>query len=424
MGEIIHKMCAGVKLPKMVKIRQVFDRPFVEDIAAETLCQLSQDKIAKTIQPGMSIAITAGSRGIRNIALITKTIVDFVKSRGAVPFIVPAMGSHGGACAEGQTEVLHDFGITESYCGCPIKSSMETVKVGETEEGHPVYVDKNAYEADGIIVSCRIKPHTSFRGQYESGIMKMMTIGLGKHKGAETCHAIGTEDMSKYVEMFANVIRKNAKILFGVASIENAYDETCKIIALTNDEIPVEEPALLEYAKKNMPRILVGDEGEVLIIDTIGKNLAGTGHDPNISGRFGTSPLRGGFENQRLVCLDLSDETHGNAVGMGLADVVVKRLVDKCDHEKGYANLITSMAPEAYKIPMTADCDADAIKLAVKTCIGVAEEDVRVVRVGNTLHVEEIWISENMLKAAKAHSQIEILSLPCEFAFDENGNLF
>ena len=232
--QFVADLVSSQELPKMFKVRQTFPRPRIEpeDIPGIIRGYLSEEAFTSKVRPGMRIAITAGSRGIANVALVTKTIADYVKSRGAEPFVVPAMGSHGGATVEGQKEVLGSYGITESYLGCPIHSSMEVKKIGVNEEGMDVFIDKYAAEADGIIVSCRIKPHTAFRGPYESGIMKMMAIGLGKQHGAEVCHEAGFKNIAKYVPMFGKAIIENVPVLFAVAVIENAFDETCKMYSL------------------------------------------------------------------------------------------------------------------------------------------------------------------------------------------------
>ena len=264
----VADMIKDVKVPKMFKTKQKFPRPRIEskDIPGIIFELLSEEKFSSQIKPGMRIAITAGSRGIANSDLTTKTIADFVKSRGGKPFVVPAMGSHGGATAEGQKELLAGYNITEEYLKCPILSSMEVKKIGVNEEGGDVFIDKYAAESDGIIIGCRIKPHTAFRGPYESGIMKMMAIGLGKQYGAEVCHEAGFKNMAKNVPLFGKAVIKHAPILFAVPTIENAYDETCKIVAVNADEIEEKEPELLKESASYMPRILV-DSCDVLIVE-------------------------------------------------------------------------------------------------------------------------------------------------------------
>ena len=311
-GGNVSRMLEGIPIPDMFRAEQAFDKSHIEpaEIPSIVRKELSRPEIADTIQPGMSIAITAGSRGVANVDTITRAIVDFCKERGADPFIVPAMGSHGGATAEGQAQLLEGYGITaqllEGYgitaetMGCPVRSSMETVLLGYSEFGKPVYQDKNAHEADGIIVSCRIKPHNAFRGTYESGICKMMVVGLGKQKGAESVHSDGLGNMARNLPANARVVLENSNILFAIPTIENAYDETALIEAVPRDRIMKREPELLQFAFKNMPSILVG-EADVLIVDSMGKNYSGTGVDPNISGTWSTEFGKGGLTENHLV---------------------------------------------------------------------------------------------------------------------------
>ena len=321
MNTTILKLLEPVSLPHFVKIRQHFDSTAIapEKIAEEVCKQLSREEIAQKIQPGMSVCLTCGSRGIDNIVAITKAVADFCKEKGAKPFAIPAMGSHGGATAQGQLEVLASFGITEETIGCPIHSSMETTCIGSTQEGHPVYIDSYAANADGIILINRIKPHTSFRGTYESGLMKMMAIGLGKQKGAETCHAEGFPRMHHMVPLFGNAILANAPVLFGLGILENAFDKTAQLHSLTPQQIIDDEPKLLKVAAGLMPSL--GFEScDVLVVDQIGKNISGCGMDPNISGVFATAGMTGGIQAQRRCILSLTEETHGNGYGMGAAE--------------------------------------------------------------------------------------------------------
>ena len=294
---VVAGLLKDVQIPRMFRARQSFPRPVIlpEEIPEVVFQELSQEKFASKVKPGMEIAITAGSRGIANVDIITRAVVDFVKSRGAVPFIVPAMGSHGGATAEGQLEILSGYKITPETMGCEIRSSMETVYLGESESGRPVYMDKNAFEADGIIISCRLKPHNAFRGSVESGPCKMMTIGLGKQKGASNVHADGMDRMAVNIPSMAEVVLAKAPVLFAIPCMENAYDETCRIEAIDACDILKREPELLKYAFSNMPSILVG-KADVLVVDLIGKNFSGTGVDPNITGTFSTDCCSGGLQ--------------------------------------------------------------------------------------------------------------------------------
>jgi len=414
-------------IPKMFRIRQDFPRPVIprEDIPGMIFDLLSDEKFAGRVRPGMRIAITAGSRGIANNDLTTKTIADWVKSRGASPFIVPAMGSHGGATAEGQAQILAGYGIDEERMGCPVLSSMETVKIGQTEEEHPrdVYIDKYAYESDGIILGCRIKPHTAFRGPYESGLMKMMAIGLGKQYGAEACHEQGFGNMAKNVPLFGKCIIRNAPILFGVPTIENAYDETCGIYAIAAEDIEAEEPAILKKAFSLMPRILV-DSCDVLIVDAIGKNFSGDGMDPNITGTFCTPYATGGIDAQRVAVLDVSPESHGNGIGLGYASATTARVYGQLDLASMYPNAITCTVLGGVRIPIVLQNDKECIQCCIKSCNMIDKTNPRLVRIPNSLHLQHIWLSEAYLEEVKNIPGIAVLSEPEEMIFDDNGNLF
>lgn len=422
---IVSQLLEGIKIPRMVRAHQVFECQKIEPdkIAEEVRSKLSQKDMGGTIRPGMRVAITAGSRGIANISLIIKSVVDFVKENEGEPFIVPAMGSHGGATAEGQKEVLETFGITEESMGCPIVSSMETVHIGDAEDGKPVFIDKKAHEADGIVVVGRVKPHTCFRGKYESGIMKMMVIGLGKQYGAEKYHQLGFKYLAEIVEVIGNAIIKHANILFSVAILENAYDETSAIVPMYPDEIKDMEPDLLVKAKADMPKILF-DETDVLVVDKIGKNISGEGMDSNITGTFCNPYASGGIKSQRVIILDLTDETQGCAVGVGLADGITKRLFEKFDFEMTYPNCITAATPNTGKIPMVMKNDREAIAFGISTCTGIDLTDVRIIRISDSLHVSEIMFSENMLDRARTIPDLEILGEPFDLPFDNNGDLW
>ena len=420
---MVSELVRNVELPKMYKVRQNFSAEKIEDIPAEIIKQLSKPEIESTIRPGMSIAITAGSRGVANIALITKEIVNFVKSKGAHPFIIPAMGSHGGATAEGQTQILKDYGITEQTMGCPLRATMETVCIGDTEDGRTVLIDRYASEADAIIVAGRIKAHTAYRGPYESGVMKMVAIGLGKQAGADVCHESGFKNMARMVPLFGKAILKHANVIFGVGIIENAYEDTCKIVALPPQEIIDKETGLLEEAKARMAKILI-PETDVLVVDKIGKNISGDGMDPNITGTFCTPYASGGLVAQNVVVLDLTDETHGNAIGIGMAHATTRRVYDKMDFEKTYPNAITATVLQVCRIPMVMSSDRDAIAVAVRSCIDIDKSNVRLVRIDNSLHIGEIYISEAHLAEARQNPDLEVLSGPHEWAFDQNGSLW
>lgn len=424
--DIVDKICQEVTLPRMVKIRQSFDKSHLElgQIPNIILQQLSQDKIANQIHENDRIAIAVGSRGIANMALITKSVVEFVKSKKAIPFIFPSMGSHGGATAEGQKALLEGYGVTEEYCGCPILSSMETVQIGELETGMPVFMDKNAHGADAIILTGRIKAHTAFRAPHESGLMKMSVIGMGKQHGAEIIHESGFENMGRLMPEVAKVVYGYANIVCGLGIIENAYDQTYKLEALTKEEIWIREPELLIEAKSKMGRILF-DEIDELIVDEIGKDISGDGMDPNVTGRFACSKsASGGIKVKRIVVLDLTEKTQGNFNGLGVADIITKRCFDKMDADETYPNGVTSTVLDVLKVPIVTRRDETAIKLGLKTCNGTDKTRPYVVRIHNTRDLEEIYISEAMLEDARKNADIQILGEPEEWAFDGQGNLF
>jgi hypothetical protein len=412
-----------VLLPEMVQVRQTFERPVIADIEQELRVQLSREAIRRLIKPEKRIALTAGSRGIANIALILKITAKLCHEKGAKPFIIPAMGSHGGATAEGQRDVLKGYGITEEACGCPILSTMETRQIGHSDEGYPILIDRYASEADGIIVIGRIKPHTCFRGEYESGLMKMMAIGLGKQQGAEVCHFSGFKDMQRLIPLFGNAIIKNAPVMFGIGLVENAYDETAVIRALLPDEIRSEEPKLLLTAKSLLGKILVTD-ADVLIVDKIGKNISGDGADPNITGRYGTPYASGGLAPQRMAVLDLTEESHGNANGLGLFDATTERLYRKINFDMTYPNSITCKMLNMLKIPVVMENDRDCIAVAVKSCYDIDYRNPRIVHIKDTMSLEYIRVSAALVSQVYENKQLEVIGSPQPFSFNEDGNLF
>lgn len=418
----VNEIIRNVPLPKMIKIEQSFERDCLHDIQAAVRRELEQPKIWKQLEKGQKIAVAVGSRGINHQAVIVRETVRFLKKYGTEPFIISAMGSHGGASVKGQKEILEGYHITEAYCGCPVKVGTECSLIGYTEKKKPVYIDRYAAEADGIILLNRIKPHTAFRGPYESGLMKMMAIGLGKQKGAEACHAAGFENMAENIPEFGTAVLKNANILFGLAILENAYDETREVLALTGEEIPKKEPELLLRAKSYMPKILL-DYIDLLIVGEIGKNYSGDGMDPNISGTFATGCASGGIHTKRVAVLDISKESHGNGVGFGMADVSTRKAYQKFDFEMSYPNALTCLVSQVVKIPMIFDNDELCIKAGIKLCANIDFNKARVVFIKNTLQLEEIYISEALLLEAKQTKGIRIIKQAEKMEFNENGEL-
>lgn len=421
----VSELVKDTYIPPMFKAAQRFDDTHIEreEIPALVSELLSEPRFAGTVKPGMEIAVTVGSRGIRNIDIIARSICDFVRSFGATPFVVPSMGSHGGATAEGQKALLSHYGVTEEYLGCEIRSSMETVFVGKNAEGLDVYMDRNAHDADGIILLNRVKPHTSFKGEVESGLMKMMAIGLGKRYGADRCHEAGFQNMAKNVKLFGQTVLENSPVLFGVAILENAYDMTKKLVPLTREEIPGKEPELLLEARNSMPRILV-PSCDVLIIDRIGKDISGTGLDPNIAGPFGDSGEQYGIRSQHICILGLTENTSGNGYGIGAADATTERVFENLDLAAMYINSITSTALWKNRIPLIMKNDREAIQVVIKCCNEIDKKNPRIVRIKDTLHLSEIMLSESYLTEIEGIAELEKLSDPAPLSFDNDGNLF
>lgn len=421
----VTKLIEQVPIPRVVRVRQKFDRSCIPDAEIPAVMRRELEKLGGQIQPGMRIAITCGSRGIHCYRQMVKTMVEFVKERGAAPFLVAAMGSHGGATAKGQRQILADYGITEETMGCPVKCDMDTVEIGKSIlRGKSVRIDKNAAEADGILLLNRVKPHTSFRGRYESGLMKMMAIGLGKQHGARDIHGQSPAIMHELVEEYGKTILKNCPVLGGIAVIENAYDDTWSITGLTAKKIITEEPKLRDASYGTIARLLF-DRCDVLVVDKIGKNISGDGMDPNVTGRFCTQYASGGIQAEKVVVLDLTDETHGNAQGVGLADVTTRRLFDKMQFEMTYPTGVTNTFLHLMKIPMVMDNDREALQLAL-CCCPEAEDPAnkKLIRIPDTAHLEYLEISEGMLPLAKQNPNLEILSEPYALPFDGAGNLF
>jgi hypothetical protein len=409
-----------MEFPKVVKIRQKFPRPRVEDVDAALREQLGREEIASAIQPGMSVALTAGSRGIAEINVILRSLVATLKEMGAEPFIVPSMGSHGGATAEGQVEILESLGVTEEFCGAPIRSSMEVVDLGETERGVPVYMDRIASEADGVVLVNRIKAHTDFRSSIESGLMKMASIGLGKHKQALALHGYGVEGIRDFMVEVGDKVLESGHILFGVGVVENAYDEPAIIEAIPTQEIHEREAQLLAEYMQMMPGLPVSDI-DVLYVDSLGKNYSGTGMDTNVIGRF---RILGVDEPETpavkyIIVGDISKESHGNALGVGLADLTTQRLADQIERKAMNANVVTSTFIERAKVPMVLASDEEAIETAVRCNWGVSPEETRFVRIPNTLHLEYLYVSEAMVDEVLGNA--EVVGDPEELRFDADG---
>ena len=408
--------------PRVVKVRRSFPRPRVEDVEATVREEFGKEEISSRVRPGMRVALTAGSRGLAKIDDVLRSLVRALKERGAEPFIVPAMGSHGGATAEGQVEVLRSLGVTEESCDAQILSSMEVVEIGRTGRGVPVYMDRHASKADGVVIVNRIKAHTDFRSKVESGLLKMASIGLGKHKAALALHGYGVEGIRDYMVEVGEEIFRSGRVLFGVGIVENAYDEPARIVAIQPENVRRREEEMLEEYMGVMPTLPVR-EMDVLFVDSLGKNYSGTGMDTNVVGRFRILGVEEP-ESPRakyLIVSRISEQSHGNALGVGLADFTTERLFKAIDREATNANVITSTFVERAKIPMVLANDREALKTAIRCNWGVPAEETRFVRIPNTLQLEYAYLSENLVDEALQNGNVEVVSGAAEPEFDENG---
>ncbi len=412
--------------PRMLRLSQKFEGPELGDVEDETCSQLAALQLGNKIRPGESVAITAGSRGIANIDSIIKAATRHLREIGAEPFVVPAMGSHGGGTAEGQQEILHSYGVTEEYTGAPIRSSMETVVVDTTPQGIPVHFDRHAYEADHVIVCGRVKPHTGFVGPIESGLHKMMLIGLGKHQGAKIYHrAIKDYSFLEIILAVADVILAKCRVAAGLAIVENAYDETALIEAVAPDRFFEREEALLKLAQQWMPR-LPFPEVDLLVVDQIGKNISGSGMDTNVVGRKFNDHGATGDDTvncKRIFVRGLTPETHGNACGIGMAEVTNQRTVDQANLVATRINALTGGHPSAAAVPIAFDTDREAM-LAILETVGLVDPaDSGIIQIANTLKLGEVLVSEKYTPEVQDRSDLEVLAGPDAMAFDPHGNL-
>lgn len=419
----IDDLLAPIPIPRMVKVRQTFDRSRLENIEEELVRRLRESGTLASLRPGASVAVTAGSRGISNMRLMLRTIVREIRAAGGEPFIFPAMGSHGGATAEGQAHMLHSMAITEESVEAPIRATMETVQLGVSESGCPVFLDKYADAADAIVVVNRIKPHVAFRGPCESGLTKMITIGMGKQKGADYAHRLGFGKMAENIRSVANTVIEKKNILCAIGILENAYHETARVEVLRKEDIARREPDMLKEAWRLYPKIFF-DELDVLILDEIGKDISGTGFDTNVLGRYHTPYASGGPKITRVAVLDVTDKSNGNANGIGILDLTTQRAYRKFDFEQTYPNSLTSTVPMSVKIPMVLKNDRQAIQAAVKMSNVEDRNDVRMVRIKNTVSLAEIEVSENLIPYVQAHPNMEVIGAPFELSFNGEGNLF
>lgn len=409
----------SIKIPRMVKIRQKYDEHKIEHISEHVRDGLEENVEKKESFSGKRIAITAGSRGIPHYSTILKTMVETLLSWGAKPFIVPAMGSHAGATAEGQLEMLEGFGITKESMGCPVISSMDTVALGTLEDGTVIYCDKHAYESDGIIVFNKVKPHTCFKAEHESGLLKMMVIGLGKHRGAASMHAQGYEKFPELLLNGGKLFIEKAPVILGVGLVQNAKDDISDIEVFHPDQIVDGDAHMLRMAKDKMARFLFPST-DILIIDRIGKDISGSGFDPNVVMRK-DRPFAGALENQIIFVRGLTEGTHHNATGLNSSDITTLRCVRDVDWGITWTNIMTAVPVSNCRIPCFAPNDRDAILWSIKSCTDESRGNVRIVRVRDTVNMEYLEVSENMAEEMRGREDIEIISEPYEIAFGADG---
>jgi hypothetical protein len=412
--------------PLIFRVRQTFERPRIENVPAEVEAQLATLSLGDKIKPGESVAINAGSRGIANIHLIIKAIVDHVKKLGGEPFIVPAMGSHGGGTAEGQQKIIESYGITEDFCGCPIRASMETVIVCNAKEGFPVHFDKHAFGADHVVVCGRVKPHTTFVGDIESGLMKMMLIGLGKHAGAKVYHrAIKDYSFGQILRSVAKEVLARCGVVAGVAIVENGFDETAKIAAVAPSAFEEREKKLFVLAKKWMPK-LPFDRADVLLIDEIGKDVSGSGMDTNVIGRkyLLHEPREDEYPKVGYIGIrDLTDVTHGNATGIGAAEFCLSRVVEKMDVEATRTNSLTGGGAANAMLPLDYPNDRELLDHAFPLIGLTPPPEAKLLWIRSTLSVAEVECSVAYLEEARGRDDLQILNEPRPLPFDDQGVL-
>ncbi|MDE0228337.1 MAG: lactate racemase domain-containing protein [Spirochaetaceae bacterium] len=420
----IERILAGVPLPAMVPVRQSFAASPIGDLAAAVEGALADGGLAAMVRPGQRVALAVGSRGLANLPELVRLLAAAVRRLGAQPFVVPAMGSHGGATAEGQTQLLAKMGVTEAAVGAPVRASMDVVALGEAAPGLPAFGDKLAAQADATLMLGRVKPHSSFRGRYESGLIKMLAIGLGKQKGAETCHTRGFGALADRIAAVGKTVLARGNVAGGLAVVENARHQTHHVELVPAAAIPEREPALLKLAWDLYPR-LPFDQADVLVLGRVGKEISGTGLDCNVVGRYTTPYASGGPDITRIVALDTTPLTGGNVNGIGVVDVTTERLFAKFSFAETYPNALTSTATAAVKIPMVMPDDRLAIQAAIRTATIPDPAAVRLAWVRDTLSLDCLHVSANMAAevAARPNARVTGPARPLPFTPARNLDL-
>jgi hypothetical protein len=413
-----------MSLPPIARIRQNFDQPEVADVPLAVAEAIRKSRIRERVRPGGSVALTVGSRGIAGIDRIARAAVEALRALGFSPFVVAAMGSHGGGTPEGQRALLAELGVNEASVGCPVRTEMDTVVLGTNAFGLPIHFDRNAFEADGIILLNRIKPHTSFTGRYESGLLKMLTIGLGKRQGAAQVHKLGLPGLKQMLPEVGAFLLRKTPVALGLALVENAREHTARVVPVEPEDLLEVEPRLLDEARLLMAR-LPFDQIDVLIVGELGKNYSGTGLDPNVIGRqrVETMPDLPRPVVTRLAVLDLSTETKGNGLGVGLADLTTERLVRALDPVPMRVNSRTSNFLTRARVPLSLPTDRDVITAALDTCWRTERHEARMVVIPNTLELTTLWITPALRADAEGHPNLSIESDFTPLPFDVDGNL-
>ncbi len=406
-----------IDFPKMYRIRQCFDGSALADVRKEIRDEFARNNIAGRVRPGENVAVAVGSRGINNLQAIVSETVSCLKGIGLKPFIVPAMGSHGGATAEGQKEVLEHLGIDESTVNAPTVSSMDVISLGKLDNGADVFVSKDIAEADHVVVINRVKPHTAFRSDVESGLCKMLAVGCGKHQGALNMHKYG---LGASIKPAAERILSGIRMLFGLAIVENSLDLTKIIRIATAEEFIAVDSELLLEAKELLPRIPV-EKLDILIVNEMGKNISGGGIDPNVIGFWRREGGPRTPDYRTVILLDITEQSQGNAVGIGMVDLTSKRVMDKVDLGYTYTNALTTGIWAAVRLPIALKDDRTVFEAALTHVTDLAK--VRMARIMNSLSLETLWVSEEVMKELKGSDGIEIDETPIPFVFDEDGRM-
>ncbi len=413
-----------MNLPPIARVRRTFDHPEIPDPAGAAARAVVASGIVSRVPAGGSVAVTVGSRGIADLVVIVRAVVDALRSLGFRPFVVAAMGSHGGGTAEGQRELLAELGVTESSVGCPVRCEMDTVVLGTNAFGLPIHFDRNAFDADGIVLLNRIKPHTSFTGDYESGLLKMLAIGLGKREGAAQVHKLGLPGLVQLLPEVGAFLLRRTPVALGLAIVENAHDRPARIVAVEPEEILEVEPTLLAEARSLMPGLPFADL-DVLIVGELGKNYSGTGMDPNVIGRLRVETTRDHPSPvvTRLAVLDVSEESRGNALGIGFADLTTERLVRAIDPTPVRVNSFTSNFLARARVPLAMPTDREVIAACLDTCWRIDPAEARVALIPNTLELTTLWVTRPLAAEVDALPGLAFEGDFLPIPFDDRGNL-